>query len=154
MSAPVQLRLEDRQMHLIDAGRGDTRTLAIGPASWKGRWPDTGLPSAYDIEMAIIDVEDQLQTLHGPMYADRTLWSAQAEIGELARAAGAVVSDDWVLQRAAIERLFNRLADTIAGMPAARMDIPTTPAFAATLLIVRETLHHLGIAALAGPAVR
>lgn len=42
-----------------------------------------------------------------------------------------------------MERLFDQLAARVQGRPASQTDIPDDPAFYASLLILREFLHHL-----------
>ncbi|WP_018608507.1 hypothetical protein [Uliginosibacterium gangwonense] len=50
------------------------------------------------------------------------------------------------VKREAVEHLFGRLANVIMGRPASVEGVPTDTAFAATLLILREVLHHLDFA--------
>jgi hypothetical protein len=41
-----------------------------------------------------------------------------------------------------VERCFDRLAKVVQGSPAAYEGLPQDPTFAATLLILREFMHH------------
>jgi len=47
-----------------------------------------------------------------------------------------------------MERVFSRLAAVVQGKPAAHEGIPDDNAFAATLLILREFMHHLGFSSI------
>jgi len=49
-----------------------------------------------------------------------------------------------VLARTEMEQVFGRLAAIISGRPVNQDVLPTTNTFAATLLILREVMHHLG----------
>jgi len=43
-----------------------------------------------------------------------------------------------------MEQLFSRLAAIVSGRPASTDVLPTDNKFAATLLVLREVMHHLG----------
>jgi len=47
-----------------------------------------------------------------------------------------------------MEKTFDRLASVSLGRPAAHEGLPDSTAFAATLLILREFMHHLKFASL------
>jgi NADP-dependent 3-hydroxy acid dehydrogenase YdfG len=57
------------------------------------------------------------------------------------------------LSTEAMERVFDRLAAVVTGSSAARQGIPAGREFAATLLILREFMHHLRFTSItcAGP---
>ena len=48
------------------------------------------------------------------------------------------------LNRESIERLFGQLVAMVEGDPLAAAQLPRDRRFAATLLILREWMHHLG----------
>jgi len=48
----------------------------------------------------------------------------------------------------AMEHLFHRFAAVSEGRPASQEGLPADAAFAATLLVLRELMHHLPFAAL------
>ncbi len=65
----------------------------------------------------------------------------------LALLAGVPEAPEMVLSRDALERVFARLAAVTLGRPAAQEGIPDDAAFAASLLILREFMHHLKFSA-------
>jgi hypothetical protein len=51
-----------------------------------------------------------------------------------------------------VEHMFQKLAAVSEGRPVASGGVPSGAAFAATLLILREFMHHLGFEAITIPA--
>lgn len=106
------------------------------------RWP----PGAGEIENAIAAIEDELmrapRSWHGVQ-----LRSDAPVLREIARAAG--VPDTAQLSREVVERTFERLAAVALGRPNAREQLPEDVGFAAALVVLRELIHHLDIAAIA-----
>jgi hypothetical protein len=81
------------------------------------------------------------------------LFAAGAALHELGGAAGATGEKETVTLET-VEQLFQRLASASLGDPIARQGLPTGSTFAATLLILREFMHHLGFASITFPAAR
>ena len=100
-------------------------------------------PSALELENAIVAVEDELARARRMIPDGSTLYTADAALREIATLSGA--GDDYPvrLSLAALERTFDRLAAMALGRPASHEGLPTANAFAATLLILREFMHHL-----------
>ncbi|MEO5672698.1 MAG: hypothetical protein ABIR26_18580 [Ramlibacter sp.] len=101
-------------------------------------------PTPGEMERAIEAVEDVVMPLHllvSP--ADGPLVTSDASIGHIAQLAGVAGGAEMKLGLGELERVFNRLASVVVGSPAASAGIPEGPDFAATLLILRECLHHL-----------
>jgi hypothetical protein len=93
-------------------------------------------PAAREIEQAIDVIEEALMRvpaeLRGPgsLTIDAASWRGWCE--------------DAALDRSAVEDRFQRLASAALGDPAALQALPRDSASAATLVIVREAMHHLG----------
>lgn len=98
--------------------------------------------SAGELEAAIGEIEDRLMPVLRSLPAHRSLVTSERAVFEVARAAGAGDAPGVALDIASVERLFNRLADAAYGAPAAQLGIPARREFAATVLLVREVLHH------------
>lgn len=106
-------------------------------------------PTPLEMEQAIVTVEDAMAPLRAQLPAAARLVSADAGIGAMARLAGLAPAASADFSRQAIERTFGRLAAVVEGQPAAHAGLPTDPAFAARLLILRELMHHLDFAGIA-----
>lgn len=97
-------------------------------------------PLAAEIERAIDVVEDALMATRLAHNDRGTLTSNTPLLQSLPGLAGA----GSVLSREEVELLFGRLADAASGPSAALGDLPADRETAAALLILRETMHHLG----------
>jgi hypothetical protein len=97
-----------------------------------------------ELEAAISEIEDALMPAIRSLPERRLLVTSAPEVWEVVRGAGLSGSPEVNLDIATVEQLFNRLADVAFGAPAAQLGIPSNRAFAATLLILREVLHHGG----------
>jgi len=103
------------------------------------------------LEASIAEVEDALMP-HVP--ALRARGTHALEVSGAAGAAGAAIvalaagtqAREATLDE--VERLFNRLACVAAGRPAAVEGLPEDAGLALALLVLRETLHHVGYAVL------
>jgi hypothetical protein len=101
-------------------------------------------PTALEAELAIEVIEEAVMPLHREVGGGGTLRVAGgAEAQALAALAGAL------LDAQAVEDLFSRAAAIAQGRPAASDPVLAQPAVFATLLILREVLHHLAFARLA-----
>lgn len=105
-------------------------------------------PTPGDIENAIQVVEDEV-TRARPLAAGLpALFTHDAHIREMARLTGCADGAAIPLTTDQVERLFDQLAARVQGRPASQTDLPDDPAFYASLLILREFLHHLQFAAI------
>jgi hypothetical protein len=96
-------------------------------------------PSPLDLENAIAAVEDELGRAHKGIAKGAVLLTHDAAVGQIAVATGVSPGAEMTLARDAVERAFERLASRAPGLPAGGE-------FAATLLILRELMHHLDFA--------
>jgi exopolyphosphatase/pppGpp-phosphohydrolase len=100
-------------------------------------------PTALEIEHAIEVIEDELFRIRESVASDSTLYTADEAIRQIAGVAGIDDQGELVLRRDLVEQTFDRLAALAMGRPITQDVIPTNPEFAATLLILREFMHHL-----------
>jgi exopolyphosphatase/pppGpp-phosphohydrolase len=100
-------------------------------------------PTPEEMETAIMVVEDEVTRARKLLTGHPTLFTKDVSIRELALIAGVSDQPEMVLSLEAVERTFDLLASLVLGRPAASAGIPTHPAFATTLLILREFMHHL-----------
>lgn len=100
-------------------------------------------PTPGEMETAIMVVEDEVTRARAITANHPRLYTHDAAIRELALLAGVPDGSELTLSLDAVERLFDLLAALSLGRPASSAGIPTTAAFTATLLILREFMHHL-----------
>ena len=101
-------------------------------------------PTAGEVENTIQVVEDEVMPLHKLLTVDSNLYTLDASILEIAHVSAFEESEQGaILSIHDMEHAFTRLAAIISGRPASQDILPTTNIFAATLLILREVLHHL-----------
>jgi exopolyphosphatase/pppGpp-phosphohydrolase len=100
-------------------------------------------PTLEEMETAIMAVEDEVIRAGKLLTGHPTLFTRDASIRELALIAGVSDQSEMVLSLEAVEQTFDLLASLVLGRPASSAGIPTHPEFAATLLILREFMHHL-----------
>jgi hypothetical protein len=98
-------------------------------------------PSPLELENAIAAIEDGVAAAGISVHGESSAESADPYLREIAALAGLPAKGDAALSREAVEQMFQRLASRAPGLPAG-------PRFAATLLILRELMHHLRIASL------
>lgn len=126
-----------------DAEPEDTLVLSIGSNRTAVDFFKHIPPTPGEMETAIMVVEDEVTRAGKLLTGHPTLFTRDASIRELALIAGVSDQPEMILSLEAVERTFDLLASLVLGRPASRTGIPTTPAFAATLLILREFMHHL-----------
>lgn len=88
-------------------------------------------------------VEDEVYRLRHDILPGAKLYSEDNDIRTIARLAGVAENEQMILSLEAVEQTFDRLALVINGRPASFEGIPDGNDFAATLLILREFMHHL-----------
>lgn len=120
--------------------------LAIGYAKLAKQYFNQPLPTPYQVEMAIIEIEDAISLIHHQWQADDsrqiTFYCKDQWLQTIAILLNISTGD---ISREHIETLFNRVADVIAGSPKYSHDCPDSLEFISQLLIVRELMHHLDI---------
>lgn len=142
----VTLHIDGSETRVVSQrgnGPPDTLVLAIGYAA-----PALSLrhepPTPLELENAIAVVEDAVMPLAKRLPLPAQLTGTGSAIGALAQAAGKTGVDGNRVTLGEVERLFQQLAAVSEGRPVASGGVPSSAVFAATLLIVREFMHHLG----------
>ena len=122
---------------------GEERTT-IADAAFAFGWRSIGRdhfkhdpPAPLEIENAIAAVEDEVERVHKAIAKGGVLRTRDPAILAIAVAAGVPQGAEATLSVEAVEQTFTRLAAGARGLPAGQE-------FSATLLILRELMHHLG----------
>lgn len=105
-------------------------------------------PTEAELENAIMLVEDELLRIRHAILKGSILSTTDASIRRIATIAGVSDQSHMSLTRDLVEQTFNRLAAIVQGRPVSLDSIPTTAEFCATLLILREFMHHLNFASI------
>jgi hypothetical protein len=105
-------------------------------------------PHALELENAIATVEDVVMPVVHRLPPDLVLHTYDAVVRALALRAGVPEGPRMELTIEALESSFNDLAAWAQGRPASQVGLPPDHGFAATLLILREVMHHLGFASI------
>ncbi|MFZ3083941.1 hypothetical protein [Rhodoferax ferrireducens] len=100
-------------------------------------------PSPLEIENAIMVVEDEVTRAREITVGRASLYSTDELVYEIAKMADCSEKLAITLTIEQVEKLFDQLAARSEGRPSSQVDIPDDPKFAATLLILREFMHHL-----------
>lgn len=120
--------------------------LAIGSKRTAADFFKHTPPMPGELENAIMVIEDEVTRLRQITAAASRLVTSDAAIREIALVAGGPGQSELILTLDAVERTFELLAAFALGRPASSAGIPANAAFAATLLILREFMHHLQFA--------
>jgi exopolyphosphatase/pppGpp-phosphohydrolase len=140
------------QQTLIASGTGAqpdaTFTLALGSHKTAADLFQHQPPTPAELENAIMVVEDELFGVRALAANASVLHASDPALHQIALLAGAKDGAEVTLPVDAVERLFDALAARVLGRPASSAGIPDDTAFAATLLILREFMHHLQFASI------
>ncbi|MDO9166932.1 MAG: hypothetical protein Q7U13_12565 [Rhodoferax sp.] len=117
--------------------------LAIGSRKTAADFFRHTPPTPGELETAIMVVEDEVTRARLMAAGQPTLLTMDTALRELAQIAGIPDGPELILSLEAVEGLFDLLAALSQGRPASSAGIPVDPVFAATLLILREFMHHL-----------
>lgn len=131
----------------IATGTGEeaaaTLQLAIGAEKTAADFFKHHPPTPAELETAIMAVEDEVTRARTLIASGAMLMTTDAAIREIALIAGVPDQAELILSLDVMERTFERLAQVTLGRPASSEGMPASAAFAATLLILREFMHHL-----------
>jgi len=119
-----------------DARGGDSMALDLGTGSTARLFFRSDLPQPAELERAIDHVEDELMRALKWTAGSATLATDHPFVRGLAQT-------ETVLSLELVEALFQRLASGALGDPSALRGLPAGREAAATLLILRELMHHL-----------
>lgn len=124
------------------------KVLALGSQRTAAAFFRHTPPTAAEMENAIMAVEDEVIPARTLVAGHADLWTSDAGIRQIAVLCGVPEQAEMVLSVEAVERLFDLLAALVQGRPSSSAGIPNDNGFAATLLILREFMHHLHFAAI------
>ncbi len=131
----------------VAAGMGTepnrVQVLEIGSLRTSNDFFKHNPPLPYELEAAIMVVEDQLATVREMALGGASLHSTDDGVFQLARMAGYTDEVATHLPIEQVERLFDQLAARSEGRISSQVNLPDDPRFSATLLILREFMHHL-----------
>lgn len=130
----------------LDAVPQQMLTLAIGSKITARQHFRHTPPSPLALENAIVTVEDEVTRAQALIPVGARLATTDPSIREIAVLSGISPSDSMCLPLETMERTFDRLAQVSLGRPASYEGLPDNAGFAATLLILREFMHHLQFA--------
>ena len=137
---------------LLVCGKGDTAaasvSLDIGAQRISAEHFKHRPPTPGEMEVAIMAVEDEITRVPASLVAGSSLFTTDVAIRTIAQVAGLTDQPVMHLGRAEVERTFDRLAYVVEGRPASSEGLPESAEFGATLLILRELMHHLGFASI------
>jgi exopolyphosphatase/pppGpp-phosphohydrolase len=122
---------------------GKVLLLAIGSQKTAAEFFLHTPPTPGEIENAIMQVEDEITRAREMIAGYSTLVTTDESIRAVAQIAGGHAGAAMQLPVDAIEQVFSLLVSHSLGRPASSAGIPGSPQFAATLLILREFMHHL-----------
>jgi hypothetical protein len=94
------------------------------------------------LERAIEWTEDRIQAAKIPVPEGAQLFTREADLHALVKASG-VDANSPVLHVDAVEQTFSRLVMQSMGQAAPQDSLPDTARFFATVVFVRELMHHL-----------
>jgi exopolyphosphatase/pppGpp-phosphohydrolase len=117
--------------------------LAIGSKKTAKEFFLHSPPAPAEMEKAIMQVEDEIARAREMTAGYPLLFTRDKHIREIAVIAG----HSEAVRRLSVEdveRVFSLLASSSLGRPSSIAGIPDSPGFAASILILREFMHHLG----------
>lgn len=126
----------------VTLGDGRVVRLALGYAGVPATLFRESIPTALELERAIAAVEDEVMPAVPQLAGVGELASADARLRAWAEA-----ESGGVLPLARVEWLFDELSRASLGGPASALPFAPAKATAATLVILRELMHHAGIRA-------
>jgi len=137
---------------LVASGKGHqaetTMALAIGAERTSTEFFRLSLPTPLELENAIMTVEDEIARARTIIVDGSTLLTHDTALRDIALIAGLPDQPVLTLPIELVEKTFDRLTAVSLGRPAAHEGLPGSAAFAATLLILREFMHHMKFASL------
>jgi hypothetical protein len=99
--------------------------------------------NAASLERAIEWTEDRIQVARAHLPLGAALYTSEADLHELARVSGVPAGSRRELHRDAVEQTFSRLVMQAMGQSSPQELLPAMARFYATVVLVRELMHHL-----------
>ncbi len=117
--------------------------MEMGYAAMEALFFKNGRLDAGSLERAIEWTEDRIQSAHIQVPTGAQLHTRDADVRELARVSGLDVAAHPLLHVDAVEQTFSRLVMQSMGQAAPQDALPTTARLYATVVLIRELMHHL-----------
>lgn len=117
--------------------------MQIGHALMEPLFFKNSTLQAAGLERAIEWTEDRIQAAHIEVPQNAQLFTHDADLWALAQASGVVQATHPVLHVDAVEQTFSRLVMQSMGQASPQEALPATARFFATVVFVRELMHHL-----------
>ena len=141
------LQIADDVTHAFTAA--DTSVdLNVGAAGVAHAFFRQDPPTPAQMEAAITAVEDEVMRVRRRIPAQSQLVTTDAALRDIARFAGIADQPVRILGIDAVEHLYRELAAVSERTRAPRADGASGPRYTATVLILREVMHHLGFQSL------
>lgn len=141
---PSRLQLQARQS-ILQIDHSGPVTLAVAPQALAADFFGHQPPTMRELEQAIDAIEDALASTRLTHAERGTLIAGSA----LVRAVPGLQQEGNSLTRDEVEALFQRLASASIGPRLLVTESLVCAEVAATVLLLRELMHHLGFAAVA-----
>ena len=125
-----------------------TISLDIGSQKTSADYFKHRPPTPDEMENAIMSVEDEIAQAPAALLAGSNLFTTDAAIRDIALMAGLANQPVMHLGIAEVEATLNRLVYVVQGRPASSEGLPENSEFGATLLILREFMHHQGFSSI------
>jgi hypothetical protein len=117
--------------------------IPLGVGDLARRYFQAPRPGESAIEAAIAEVEELIMPLRSLVPRDSRCATGDPRVIRIAQALEAPPGPGLCLSTQGVELGFNRWVSIALGRPATQDTIPTDPGFAASLLLLREWLHHM-----------
>lgn len=117
--------------------------MEIGYAAMEALFFKNGRLDAASLERAIEWTEDRIQSAHIQVPVGAQLFTRDADVRALARVSGLDVAARPLLHVDAVEQTFSRLVMQSMGQASPQEALPTTARLYATVVLIRELMHHL-----------
>jgi hypothetical protein len=116
--------------------------VSVGPGELARKYFRNARPGESAIESAIAEVEDLIMPMRPLVPRHSRCATGDPRVSRIAEVLQ-VPPEPWrCLRTDAVEQCFNRWVAIALGRPATQDTIPMDPEFAASLLLLREWLHH------------
>lgn len=117
--------------------------LAIGSSRTASEHFKHTPPTPAELENAIQTIEDEITRARTMSISNSIVFTTDELVRKIALVAGLADQSELLLSRDAVERTFERLAALALGQLPASERFPRSNAFAASVVILREFMHHL-----------
>jgi exopolyphosphatase/pppGpp-phosphohydrolase len=145
MTYQLQLVLRPESLEILDCANPQQRLglIGVGQAILTTRFFDGDTINPGRLEHAIEWTEDQIQAARTNIPAGAQLVTSEDDLRELAWVSGVSPSPHMVLHVEAVEATFSRLVMQAFGQAPHQEALPRSARFFATVVFIRELMHHL-----------